>query len=42
MAAAAGDKVEEMTLANAGHFELIDPQSPAFAQVRAAIARLQK
>ena len=32
LAAAAGDKVEEMTLPNAGHFELIDPQSAAFEQ----------
>jgi len=42
LAAAAGDKVEEITLTNAGHFELIDPSSAAFAQVRLAIERLQK
>ena len=42
LAAAAGDKVEEITLPNAGHFELIDPQSAAFEQVRSAIERLQK
>jgi pimeloyl-ACP methyl ester carboxylesterase len=42
LAAAAGDKVEEIMVANAGHFELIDPTSAAFGQVRAAIVRLQK
>jgi pimeloyl-ACP methyl ester carboxylesterase len=42
LAAAAGDKVEEMTLPNAGHFELIDPQSAAFERVRSAIEKLQK
>ena len=42
MAATAGDKVEEITIPNAGHFELIDPKGPAFEQVRAAIERLQK
>lgn len=42
MALAAGDKVEEITLPNAGHFELIDPKSAAFENVRSAIARLQK
>jgi acetyl esterase/lipase len=42
LAAAAGDKVEEITIPGASHFELIDPQAPAFAQVVAAIERLQK
>jgi acetyl esterase/lipase len=42
LASAAGDKVEEITVANAAHFELIDPQAPAFAEVKAAIVRLQK
>ncbi len=41
-AAAAGDRVEEVTLPDAAHFELIDPQSPAFATVRALIERMQK
>jgi acetyl esterase/lipase len=42
LAAAAGAQVEEMTLPNAGHFELIDPQSAAFDSVRSAIEKLQK
>ena len=42
MAVAAGDKIEEMTIANAGHIELIDPASAAFEQVRSAIESLQK
>jgi acetyl esterase/lipase len=41
-AVAAGDKVQEITIVDAGHFELIDPESSAFDQVRSAIARLQK
>jgi acetyl esterase/lipase len=36
-AAAAGDRVNAVTVAGAGHFELIDPQSKAFEAVRAAI-----
>lgn len=36
-ATAAGDPVKEITIAGAGHFELIDPQSKAFKTVRAAI-----
>ncbi len=42
LATAAGDKVEDITVADAAHFELIDPQAPAFEQVLAAIERLQK
>jgi len=38
-AAAAGDRVQENTIGDAGHFELIDPNSRAFADVRAAIIR---
>ena len=41
-AAAAGDSVQEITIADAGHFELIDPQSSAFEKIRSLIARLQK
>jgi len=40
-AAAAGDRVQEITINDAAHFELIDPQSSAFAQVRAAIEQFQ-
>jgi pimeloyl-ACP methyl ester carboxylesterase len=41
-AASAGDAAREITIPGAGHFELIDPQSSAFAQVRSAIEQLQK
>jgi acetyl esterase/lipase len=41
-ASARGDKVQELTLADAGHFELIDPQSSAFEKVRALIAQMQR
>jgi acetyl esterase/lipase len=41
-AAAAGDVVQELTIKNAGHFELIDPMFSAFGQIRSIIARLQK
>lgn len=41
-ASAAGDKVQEITFADAGHFELIDPQSSAFATVRSLIAQWQR
>ena len=37
-AKAAGDRVKAITIKDAGHFELIDPQSKAFETVRAAIA----
>lgn len=36
-ATAAGDRVQQITIAGAGHFELIDPKSDAFEKVRAAI-----
>jgi fermentation-respiration switch protein FrsA (DUF1100 family) len=39
-ASAAGDPVEEITIADAGHFELIDPRSPAWTQIRSIIANL--
>ncbi len=38
-AKAAGDRVKAITIAGAGHFELIDPQSAAYKQVRAAVER---
>jgi fermentation-respiration switch protein FrsA (DUF1100 family) len=41
-AASAGDQVQEMTIANAGHFELIDPKSDAFEKVRSMIEQFQK
>jgi len=42
LATAAGDKVEAVTVPDASHFELIDPQSPGFDAVRTAIEKLQK
>ncbi len=36
----AGDPVKEITLEDAGHFELIDPTAPAWATILAEIARL--
>jgi acetyl esterase/lipase len=41
-AAKAGDKVKEITFENAGHFELIDPQSDAWKQIRTEIDALAK
>lgn len=41
-AKAAGDPVREITLADAGHFELIDPQSSAFEQIRSIIEQYLK
>ncbi|HXC57321.1 MAG TPA: alpha/beta hydrolase [Rhizomicrobium sp.] len=41
-ALAAGDKPQSLGIAAAGHFELIDPKSPAWPQIEAAIARLAK
>lgn len=41
-AAALGDSVLEMTIADASHFELIDPESRAFEKIRAIIERFQK
>jgi hypothetical protein len=38
--AAAGGEAELVTLDRAGHFELIDPLAPAFAQTVAAVRRL--
>jgi acetyl esterase/lipase len=42
MAASAGDPVQEITITDAGHFELIDPESSAFGKVRSMIERFQK
>ena len=36
-AAAAGDKVRELTITDAGHFELIDPTSAAWVKIRLEI-----
>lgn len=41
-AALAGDLVQEITIAAAGHFELIDPESKAFETIRSIIERSQK
>jgi acetyl esterase/lipase len=41
-AIAAGDPVQEITIGDAGHFDLIDPQSSYFEQIRSIIARFQK
>jgi pimeloyl-ACP methyl ester carboxylesterase len=41
-ALAAGDPVQEITIGDAGHFELIDPQFNSFAEIRSIIARFQK
>jgi acetyl esterase/lipase len=41
-AASAGDSVQEITIAGAGHFELIDPESKAFETIRSIIERSQK
>jgi acetyl esterase/lipase len=41
-AASAGDRVEELTIAETGHFELIDPESSAFEKVRSMIEQFQK
>jgi acetyl esterase/lipase len=39
-ASAAGDPVEGITITDAGHFELIDPRSRAWTQIRSVIANL--
>ncbi|WP_440959276.1 alpha/beta hydrolase family protein [Oceanicaulis sp. LC35] len=39
-AEAAGDTVTEITLENAGHFELIDPTAPAWAVILGEVERL--
>jgi len=41
-AASAGDRIQEITIAEAGHFDLIDPQSSAFEKVRSMIEQFQK
>lgn len=41
-AASAGDRVQEITIAEAGHFELIDPKSSAFEKVRSMIEQFHK
>jgi acetyl esterase/lipase len=40
-AKAAGDTVQELTIPDASHFELIDPQSSAFAEIRSIIERFK-
>jgi acetyl esterase/lipase len=40
-AKAAGDAVEEVTIPDASHFELIDPESSAFAQIRSIVDRFK-
>jgi acetyl esterase/lipase len=42
MAKASGDKVELLTIAGAGHFELIDPTSDAWKQIEPVIEALEK
>jgi acetyl esterase/lipase len=37
-ASAAGDPVQDVTIADVGHFELIDPRSEAWAHIRSIIA----
>jgi acetyl esterase/lipase len=41
-ATAAADLVQEITISDAGHFELIDPMSSSFEEIRSIIARFQK
>ncbi len=41
-ASAAGDQVREITIDDASHFELIDPQSGAFEKIRSIIAQPTK
>ncbi len=40
-AKAAGDTVEEITIPDASHFELIDPESSAFKEIRSIIERFK-
>lgn len=41
-AIAAGDSVQDITIGDAGHFELIDPASSSFEQIRSIITRFEK
>jgi acetyl esterase/lipase len=41
-AKAAGDAISDLEIAGAGHFDLIDPEAPAWAQVLAAIDAVAK
>jgi acetyl esterase/lipase len=41
-AKAASDPVQEITITGAGHFELIDPQSSAFEEIRSIIAQFKE
>jgi hypothetical protein len=34
--------VQEITITGAGHFELIDPQSSAFEEIRSIIAQFKE
>jgi acetyl esterase/lipase len=40
-AKAAGDSVQEVTIPDAGHFELIDPESSAFAEIRSMVEQFK-
>lgn len=40
-ASAMGDLVQELTISDAGHFELIDPESTSFDTIRSIIERFQ-
>jgi fermentation-respiration switch protein FrsA (DUF1100 family) len=42
LAKASGDKVELLTIAGAGHFELIDPTSDAWRRIEPVIEALEK
>jgi acetyl esterase/lipase len=41
-ATAAGDRAQEITFSDVGHFDLIDPKSSSFEEIRSIIARFQK
>jgi acetyl esterase/lipase len=41
-ARAAGDRVDDIEISGAGHFDLIDPDSPAWPRIAAAIDRVAK
>ncbi len=41
-AKAAGDRVEDIELPGAGHFDMIDPLSPAWPAINAAIEKAAK
>jgi hypothetical protein len=41
-ARAAGDRIDDIEISGAGHFDLIDPEGPAWPRIAAAIDRLAK